>query len=69
MDDRDDSVLIGTVTRKVLCTLIKHKAFGPAHSNPHSAKRVSPLVNWGTLEIIYPNYPEIQDLKLSPDER
>ena len=25
MDEKDSNILIGTITRKVICTLIKHK--------------------------------------------
>jgi chloride channel 7 len=55
-------VFIGTITRKVICTLMKHRAFAPPSVDPRSAERLSPLVNWGTLECIYPNYPNVSDL-------
>jgi chloride channel 7 len=60
---------VGTIMRKVICTLIKHKAFGPSSSDPHSSRRVSPLVNWGTLECIYPRYPDVDQLEISDLER
>ena len=59
------AVFCGTVTRKVICTLLKHKAFAPPSSNPNSIERMSPLVNWGTLEHIYPHYPDVTDINLS----
>lgn len=34
-----------------------------------SEDRVSPLVNWGTLEKYYPNYPDIDDLTLTSEDR
>jgi hypothetical protein len=55
--------------QKVLTTLIKHKAFGPAASDPNSSRRISPLVNWGTLECIYPRYPLIEHLSISEIDR
>lgn len=63
-----DGVFCGTVQRKVICTLLKHKAFGPSSSDPSSPKRVSPLVDWGTLERIYPKYPRIEELSVSEAE-
>jgi chloride channel 7 len=69
VDENDNFVLCGTVTRKVICTLIKHKAFGPSTSDPYSKKRISPLVNWGTLECPYPRYPDVDKLTISDIDR
>jgi hypothetical protein len=63
--DKDITILSGTITRKVLVTLIKHKAFGhySLDNIPSDCDvRLSPLVNWGTLECLYPDYPNINDL-------
>lgn len=65
----EDGVLAGTITRKVMCTLMKHKAFGPASSDPNTSSRISPLVNWATLEIVYPHYPTIDQIKITEYER
>ena len=35
VDEKNGEVLVGTILRKVICTLIKHKAFGPASSDPN----------------------------------
>ena len=59
----------GTITRKVLCTLMKHKAFAPPSCDPNSTERISPLVNWDTLECLYPDYPVIEDLEVSERDR
>jgi hypothetical protein len=69
--DEKDRTLLGTVTRKIVCTLMKHKAFtfgfgSPMHINN---QRVSSLLNWGTIEHVYPNYPDILDLQLTGPER
>jgi CBS domain-containing protein len=32
LDDKDGNIFCGTIMRKVICTLIKHKAFG--HNSP-----------------------------------
>ena len=69
IDEKDDMALSGVVSRKVLCTLIKHKAFGPAHSDPNSSSRISPLVNWDTLECVYPRYPEVGELSITELDR
>lgn len=61
-------VLCGTITRKVICTLMKHKAFAPPSADPTSAERLSPLVNWGVLESIYPYYPDVADFNISETE-
>lgn len=64
-------VLMGVIYRKVLCTLIKHKAFGHFDVAPQDmgSAWASPLVNWGTLESSYPNYPEIDELSVSAEDR
>jgi len=59
----------GTITRKVLCTLIKHKAFAPPGSDPNSSTCISPLVSWGTLECVYPDYPKIEELSVGKTDR
>ena len=69
VDDKDGNIFCGTIMRKVICTLIKHKAFGPSTSDPNSLRRISPLVNWGTLECIYPKYPDVDHLKVSESDR
>ena len=69
VDENDNFVLCGTITRKVICTLIKHKAFGPNTADPYSKKRISPLVNWGTLECPYPKYPDVDSLVVSDVDR
>lgn len=60
---------MGTVTRKVICTLMKHGAFGPSNGDPTTSNRLSPLVNWATLEIIYPNYPTIEQIAVTEYQR
>lgn len=69
VDDSDGHIFSGTIMRKVICTLIKHKAYGPSGSDPNDVRRISPLVNWGTLECVYPKYPDVENLKVSELER
>ena len=68
-DIDDTNTLYGTITRKVICTLLKHRAFAPPSSDPNSVERISPLVNWGTLERVYPNYPKVEDLEITARDR
>lgn len=35
VDDKSHDALIGTVSRKVLCTLLKHRAFAPISAIAH----------------------------------
>lgn len=72
IDDQDGDVFVGTITRKVLCSLIKHKAFGPpsnSYSNIAPKQTVCPRLSWSTLESIYPRYPEIKSLTVTSLER
>jgi H+/Cl- antiporter ClcA len=86
VDDADDDVLLGTITRKVLCSLLLHKTFHrlsedtgetfasastsmAAESTTAAASTVSPLLNWGAIEHVYPRYPEVEDLQVSEEER
>jgi len=59
----------GSITRKVLCTLMKHKAFGIPTCDPNSTEQISPLVNYETLECVYPDYPRVEELELSESDR
>jgi len=63
--DLNSNLLIGTILRKVLTVLLKSRSFGPSSSDPNSSSRISPLVSWTNLEIIYPRYPSVLDIHLS----
>ena len=49
--------------------LLAYLAFGPANADPTSEGRISPLVNWGTLECVYPRYPQISQLSIDDSSR
>lgn len=51
----------------VVC--MRFAAFGPASADPNSERRISPLVNWGTLECVYPRYPQIFQLSVDDSSR
>ena len=48
---------------------MKHKAFAPPSIDPNSEERISPLVNWDTLECVYPDYPRIEEIEISHRDR
>ena len=72
VDNRDGYILLGTVMRKVITTLIQQRAFTPSciddPTKPDSTK-ISPLLNWAVLERSYPRYPDIADLQLTESDR
>ena len=88
MESDASNILVGTILRKTICTLLKHKAFAPGHgassadlqddlqnglhkqgSHGGPSPRIYPLVAWGTLECIYPRYPDVDQLNLSDADR
>jgi len=84
VDTASSGTLYGTASRTMLCTLLQRRAFGQPHDvnngQNHSntgedyaellgPKRLSPLVQWDTLERVYPRYPTIDDVELRPGDR
>jgi CBS-domain-containing membrane protein len=93
VDVKHGDILVGTVLRKVLCMLIKLRAFGrlpatPNTSNEHSHvphpsgsrmetqipsmfgdERMSPMVSWGALECVYPDFPDVDEITLNDADR
>mmetsp|Transcript_687 Transcript_687/g.965 ORF Transcript_687/g.965 Transcript_687/m.965 type:complete len:937 (-) Transcript_687:8-2818(-) len=78
VDTTSSGTLFGTASRDMLCTLLQRKAFG----NPEAygdyddselpstgVKRLSPLVQWDTLERVYPRYPIIEDVEMRSGDR
>jgi len=69
--------LYGTVSRNILCTLLQRRAFGSPDTVSKTdqnhislgPKRLSPLVQWDTIERAYPNYPTIHDVNMRTSER
>jgi chloride channel 7 len=64
VDTVSGGTLYGTASRHMLCTLLQRRAFGSAdldgdHLGP---RRLSPLVQWETIERAYPRYPTIEDV-------
>jgi len=77
VDTASSGTLFGTASRDMLCTLLQRKAFGNPDlvSNyeesalPSGPKRLSPLVQWDTMELVYPKYPTIEDVDLRSADR
>lgn len=58
-----DRTLVGTVSRKVLCVLLSHQSFSS------SASGYAPVLSWGTLECMYPDYPDVDSVSVTPSQR
>ena len=77
VDTASSGTLFGTASRDMLCTLLKRKAFGsPDALSAYNEsglsgvpKRLSPLVQWDTLERVYPRYPTIDDVEMRSADR
>ena len=77
VDSDSSGTLYGTASRDMLCTLLQRKAYGsPDVLNDEKEaglslgpKRVSPLVQWETLERVYPRYPGVEDIDMRSADR
>jgi len=84
VDTASGGTLYGTASRSILCTLLQRRAFGQPDilvdyddnhakkgEEPHNLgpKRLSPLVQWDTIERVYPRYPQIEDVEMKPSDR
>eukprot|EP00538_Stauroneis_constricta_P004281 CAMPEP_0119571748 /NCGR_PEP_ID=MMETSP1352-20130426/44275_1 /TAXON_ID=265584 /ORGANISM="Stauroneis constricta, Strain CCMP1120" /LENGTH=883 /DNA_ID=CAMNT_0007621431 /DNA_START=162 /DNA_END=2814 /DNA_ORIENTATION=+ len=71
VDTASGGTLYGTASRSMLCTLLQRRAFGsPDVLEEHDVsknlgpRRLSPLVQWDTIERAYPRYPTIDDVDM-----
>lgn len=77
VDNDTTGTLYGTASRDMLCTLLQRKAFtaatavddGNGQGLSTRAKAISPLVQWDTLERVYPRYPSVDDIELRSTDR
>jgi len=83
VDPESGGTLYGTATRSMLATLLQRRAFGSPdvfndeHSSVENGKghetlgprRLSPLVQWDTIERAYPRYPLVQDIEMREADR
>ena len=69
--DKDGNIFYGTITRKVICTIIKHRAFGVLMDDGSGETRVraGTTVSWSDVEAVYPDYPDVDTLKISENDR
>lgn len=80
VDEENDGVLYGTISRSELCVLLKHRAFGlPRDDSIRSSSMVSnhvtvgdekflPILGWTMVESSYPKYPSVKEIRISPAE-
>jgi len=74
IDTAVSSILYGTTSRSMLCTLLDRRAFchdkdGYSSDRFLESKRLLPLVQWETIERQYPEYPTIETIELQPGDR
>jgi chloride channel 7 len=77
VDTASGGTLYGTAARSMLCTLLQRRAFGSPdvledYDGPQQnlgPRRLSPLVQWDTIERAYPRYPTIRDIQMRDSDR
>ena len=80
VDSASGGTLYGTASRSMLCTLLQRRAFGPPVALDDyerdeggcenlGPRRLSPLVQWSTIERAYPRYPTISDVEMRHGDR
>lgn len=78
VDTASSGTLYGTASRDMLCTLLQRRAFGPPDAltdydeggcESLGSRRLSPLVQWDTIERVYPRYPSIDDVEMRNGDR
>lgn len=82
VDTESGGTLYGTASRAMLCTLLQRRAFGSPdifndEDTSHNEavceslgpRRLSPLVQWDTIEKAYPRYPTIADVEMRDGDR
>lgn len=76
VDMASGGTLYGTASRYMLCTLLQRRAFGSPdvisgdyEGDTLGPRRLSPLVQWDTIERAYPRYPRISDVHLREQDR
>jgi len=76
VDTASGGTLYGTASRDMLCTLLQRRAFGNPdvlddydNNDTLGPRRLSPLVQWDTIERAYPRYPTIEDFEIGEADR
>ncbi len=59
----------GTVSRKVLCTLLQRKIFAPAAGGPNKSHFATSVLSWDAIECMYPDYPRIEEITIDAQDR
>jgi chloride channel 7 len=77
VDTVSGGTLYGTASRYMLCTLLQRRAFGSpdvledidGQQQQLGPRRLSPLVQWDTIERAYPRYPTLADIEMRESDR
>ena len=77
VDTVSGGTLYGTASRYMLCTLLQRRAFGSpdvledidGQQQQLGPRRLSPLVQWDTIERAYPRYPTLADIEMRENDR
>ena len=81
VDTEDENLLIGTISRNVLCALLKERCFGrPTMASAMSEgvlsnyveahdERFVPITEWEVVEGSYPKYPSVKDIRIGSAEK
>jgi chloride channel 7 len=79
VDTKDGNLLIGTISRNVLCALLKHRCFGRPISTASESvlsnyvelgrERFVPITEWEIVEGSYPKYPSVHDIRIGAAEK
>lgn len=79
VDTKDQNTLFGTVSRNVLCALLKHRAFGKTSDGDSvslradfveiGGERFAPIAEWEVVEGSYPKYPSVKDIRIGRRDR
>lgn len=83
IDTKDDNVLYGTITSRILCKLLKQRCFGQptrvtgasqssvlsSDHIEHHGEEFVPLVSWEEVEGSYPKYPSVKEIRVTREER
>lgn len=75
VDTASGGTLYGTTSRNMLCTLLQRRAYGSpdviddSEQQNLGPRRLSPLVQWETIERAYPRYPTLADVEMREADR
>jgi len=80
VDTDDENILFGTISRNVLCSLLKQRSFGRPIVDANGASILSdyivvhgekfvPITEYNRVEESYPKYPSVKDIRIASEDR